>query len=120
MITLIDLPPQGGALQGTGAEVEGEGHECVKLPIGKRYGDEVQDGTFGGLHVLAQQDFGLFGGDAAGELLPFLGFYDMAIANGGIASGADVHGWRETFELLDQIESGLGDVAHGIVKDKLF
>ncbi len=42
-------------MQGTGTEVESEGHECIELPIGKRHGDKAQDGAFGGLRVLAQQ-----------------------------------------------------------------
>ena len=40
----------------------------------------------------------------------------MAIADGGITSGADVDSGREALEPLDQVESGLGDAAHGIVK----
>jgi len=92
VIATIDLPPQGGALQGTGAEVEGEGNQGIKLPIGKRHGDKAQNSAFGGLHILAQQGFGLFRGDAAGEPFPLLQFYHMAIADGGIAGWADVHG----------------------------
>ena len=107
-------------MQGARTEIESEGRQRVELAVGERHGDQAQNGTFGGLHVLAQQRFGLLGSDAAGEPFPLIRFYHMAVADGGITSGADVHGWRETFELLDQIESGLGDVAHGIVKDKLF
>ncbi len=101
MIPTINLPPQGGALQGTGAEVESEGNQSIKLAIGKRHGDKAQDGVFGGLHVLEQQGFGLFSGDAVGKLSPLLHFYHMAIADGRITGRADVDSGREAFELLD-------------------
>ncbi len=88
MIATINPPPQGGALQGARTEVEGEGHECIKLPIGKRHGDKAQDGAFSCLHVLAQQGFGLGGGDATRKLFALLRFYQMTIADGRITSGA--------------------------------
>ena len=116
MIATINPPPQGGALQGARTEVEGEGHECIKLPIGERHGDQAQDRTFRDLHVLAQQRFGLLGSDAAGEPFPLMRLYHMPITYGGITGGANVHGGRETLEPFDQIESGLSDAAHGIVK----
>lgn len=58
MIATIDLPSQGGALQGTRTEVEGEGNQSVELAFSERHGDQAQDG--------------LLGGDASGELLPLM------------------------------------------------
>jgi hypothetical protein len=112
VIAAIDLPPQGGSLQGTGTEIEGEGNECIELPLGKRHGDQAQDSTFGGLHVLAQQSFCLFGGNATRKLFPFLWLHHMPIPDGGITSGADVHGGPEAFELLDEVNSSLCYMAH--------
>ena len=112
MIPTIDLPPQGGALQRTRTKVKSERNQRVELPIGKRHGDKAQDGAFGGLQVLAQQGFGLFGGDALGKPFIFLRLYHMPITNGGVSCGTNVHRWRKSLKFLNDTKSFFCYVTH--------
>lgn len=46
----VDLVAEGRALEGPGAEVEGEGHQRVELPVRERHVDEPQHGPPLGHH----------------------------------------------------------------------
>ena len=96
----VELPQKGGRGQASGAEVEGEVDERVKLALGGRDLDEAGDGLFGFAQIPLEDDVGLGLGDAGGVAL---GVHEaVAVANGGQAGGVEVGLAAKAFGLFEQ------------------
>src|SRR5581483_2401022 len=105
----VEVHQQGGAGERGGADVEGEAHQRVELPLRERDGDHAVDGGLGLGQVGAQQGVG----PRLGEVREGLAGADaVAVADGGEAGGVVVGGEVAALAGLDQREP-LGADLHG-------
>lgn len=102
VLATVHLLPQCRALQRSSTEVEGERDQRVELPVRQWHRDQLQHGSFGDPHVLAQKLGGLGLSNARCKLILFMCQHHMPVADGRIAGRADVNGGTEAFKAFDK------------------